>query len=568
MARTPMLRQIRRLISAALRANHLRLTEAGIRERLEEDHSKLVSRRRILEGTAMMTAAAASSGALMGREAAAAPLAAGPPSPATPVVIVGAGAAGMAAAYMLKKNRVPFVLYEGANRVGGRIFTSDRFNTDGQFVELGAELVDSDHDALLGLAKEVLGPRGLQEFAGPDILEGDLFFFDGRLRSQIEFISGVRPLLAQIEADRVAIYNGLDPETTIVRADWPGSDKVREIDRLSVAEYLGRHSGLMDSWIRQALVVAYTGDMGTEVDRQSAINLVDAIDTGPDIDGFHLFGGDESMRVRGGNSRLIEALYRRVFDGRDRNATLYRGFNLQAVHENTGGSRFTLTFDARGRTQEIEAHQVILAIPATILRQIAGLDRLELDPSVKRQIAELGYGTNSKIMMSYDQRFWRQGHNGRPRNVGSLYLDLGSQNIWETSRRQEGRQGLLTNFLGGDAGLRATGETADKAQSDLAVVYGDDALRTRATKSVCWNWNTMPFIKASYSCPGPGQFTSFWGRMERIQLGGRLIFAGEHTSPSDWGFMNGAYESGIRAAHQVLESRRPARGVPARRAAG
>lgn len=151
---------------------------------------------------------------------------------------------------------------------------------------------------------------------------------------------------------------------------------------------------------------------------------------------------------------------------------------------------------------------------------------------------------------------WRQGHNGRPRNEGSLYLDLGSQNIWETSREQEGRQGVLTNFLGGEAGLRANAETAAKAQSDLAAVYGDDALRTRVTKSVCWNWNTMPFVRASYSCPGPGQFTSFWGRMAKPQLDGRLIFAGEHTSTSDWGFMNGAYESGIRAAGQVVESRR------------
>jgi len=32
---------------------------------------------------------------------------------------------------------------------------------------------------------------------------------------------------------------------------------------------------------------------------------------------------------------------------------------------------------------------------------------------------------------------------------------------------------------------------------------------------------------------------------------GRLFFAGEHTS-EDWqGYMNGAVESGIRAAHEV-----------------
>ncbi len=564
MARTELFRHIRQLMQAARRANRLQLTDSGVRERLEEDRDRLISRRRFIQHSAMMAVAATPMASLFADQASAAIGSAPALSSSNPVVIVGAGAAGMAAAYTLRKSRIPFVLYEGSNRIGGRIFTSSKFNTDNQFIELGAELVDSDHDALLGLAREVMGPGAIQDFADAGSLAGDMFFFGGALRSQGDFIAGVRPLLAQIEKDRNDIYQGLNPDEATISADWHGSNRVREIDAMSVADYLDRHKGLMDPWIRQALIVAYTGDMGAEVDRQSAINLVDAIDTDPDTDGFHLFGGDEAKRVRGGNTRLIDALYRRVFDGKDPNATLYRGFDLKAVTQNSAGSRFTLSFATQGRTRDIAAYQLILAIPGTILREIAGLGTLELDPLAKRQIAELGYGTNTKIMMNYEQRFWRQGHNGRPRNEGSIYTDLGSQNIWETSRKQDGTQGVLTNFLGGAAGLAATSATAAKAQADLATVYGDDALRDRATKSVVWNWNTKPFVKASYSCPGPGQFTSFWGRMAMPQLGGRLIFAGEHTSTSSWGFMNGGYESGIRAAEQVVASRRSTQ-TPGRR---
>ena len=58
-------------------------------------------------------------------------------------MIVGAGAAGLTAAWTLAKAGVPVVVYEASGRVGGRIWTFPGFNDDGQFIELGAELVDS-----------------------------------------------------------------------------------------------------------------------------------------------------------------------------------------------------------------------------------------------------------------------------------------------------------------------------------------------------------------------------------------------------------------------------------------
>ena len=486
------------------------------------------------------------------------PAHAAPPHPATPhpIAIIGAGAAGMAAAYTLKRQRIPFTLYEASNRLGGRIFTLRNFNTDGQFVELGAELVDSDHEALLGLARAVMGRGAIQELATPEPLEPDLFFFDGTLRTQAQFIAGLRPILAQIDRDATAIYQGQDRDAAIISADWAGSAYVREIDALSVAEYLDRHRALMDPWIASALTVAYTGDMGAETSRQSALNLVAAIDTDPDTDGFHLFGGDESKRIRGGNSGLIHALYNTVFAGNDPNATLRRGHTLRAIAQNSGASRFTLTFDTAGRPREIAASQVIMALPGPLLREVDGLEKLNLHPLASRQIAELGFGTNSKIMLNYPDRFWRNGHNGRPRNQGAAYLDLGSQNIWETSRRQNGAQGVLTNFLGGNAGRAVTEASAAKTQADLATIYGDPTLRDRATKSIAWNWTSQPLAKAGYSCPAPGQFTAFWGSLAKPQLAGRLLFAGEHTSTKSWGFMNGAYESGIRAASQAIAARR------------
>ncbi|HRE45683.1 MAG TPA: FAD-dependent oxidoreductase, partial [Terricaulis sp.] len=48
-----------------------------------------------------------------------------------------------------------FTLYEASDRFGGRMFTRRDFNDDGQFCELGGELVDTGHTALRDLASEL-----------------------------------------------------------------------------------------------------------------------------------------------------------------------------------------------------------------------------------------------------------------------------------------------------------------------------------------------------------------------------------------------------------------------------
>ncbi|VDM85844.1 unnamed protein product [Strongylus vulgaris] len=44
------------------------------------------------------------------------------PTPITQVAIIGAGFAGLSAAAVLEKHSVNYVVYEGADRVGGRVY--------------------------------------------------------------------------------------------------------------------------------------------------------------------------------------------------------------------------------------------------------------------------------------------------------------------------------------------------------------------------------------------------------------------------------------------------------------
>ena len=71
-------------------------------------------------------------------------------------------------------------------------------------------------------------------------------------------------------------------------------------------------------------------------------------------------------------------------------------------------------------------------------------------------------------------------------------------------------------------------------------------------KRTIMNWPKYRFIRGSYSCPLVGQYTTLLQAASGPELGGRLVFAGEHTSSDFSGFMNGAVESGNRAAREIL----------------
>jgi monoamine oxidase len=170
-------------------------------------------------------------------------------------------------------------------------------------------------------------------------------------------------------------------------------------------------------------------------------------------------------------------------------------------------------------------------------------------------IRELGYGTNSKLMVGFSHRIWREPE-GPYHSNGSTLVDLPYQLCWETSRMQPGSSGIITNFTGGRRGLEiAEGAPEERAQEFARMldrifpgVSGD-----RIDKQARFIWPAFQWTRGSYSCYRPGQWTAFGG--EEGRRVGNLHFAGEHTSESAAGFMEGGCESGERVAAEILEGR-------------
>lgn len=193
---------------------------------------------------------------------------------------------------------------------------------------------------------------------------------------------------------------------------------------------------------------------------------------------------------------------------------------------------------------------MLLTLPFTLLREVD--IRAALPPTKRRAINELGYGTNVKLILGFQSRFWRvQGYNG------DFFTDEPSQSGWDSSRLQAGATGSLTLFLDGTPGIQV-GQGTPYSQA-AAFLPGVERLFPGAAAQYTGNavrfyWPGYPFVKGSYSCWKVGQYTSIAGA--EFEPAGRLFFAGEHTSINYQGYMNGGAETGRRAARLIRQQAR------------
>jgi monoamine oxidase len=191
----------------------------------------------------------------------------------------------------------------------------------------------------------------------------------------------------------------------------------------------------------------------------------------------------------------------------------------------------------------LRSDYVIFAMPATRLRT------LEIHPALPDEqaaaISTLSYGPVTKTLLQFDRRFWKQ--RNRPLAYGTN-LPIGA--LWDGNEQQKGRSGILCLMAGGTAS-EATRKLLSTAGHTRLVRALDWFGKTRknllSMHSVTWEGN--PWVQGGHAVFGPLYDPTLRSWLARPY--GRLLFAGEHTSLRWQGYMNGAVESGLRAAAEI-----------------
>ncbi|WP_447860854.1 flavin monoamine oxidase family protein [Nitrospira calida] len=436
------------------------------------------------------------------------------------VIVAGAGLAGLAAAVDLHSDGARVTVLEARERVGGRVWTLRHGFLEGQHAEAGGDLIEPDQEAI----RDLVARTGLS--LAPILQGGFGFVQGGPGRRRPIPAASFRDLWAKLAVPCQPLIRAY----CLTERRWDGPI-ARSLARLSVSDWLDHIRADRET---RALIRGLRGLFLADPDHLSLLALVDLLAS-------DMPGGGRFYRIKGGNDQLAIRLAAQLGERVCLRTTLLAATQtrdrVRVAVRGSAGERIQLTAD-----------YLIVALPATAMRRI--VFRPPLPPLQRKACAALRYGRATKTLLQFERPFWRR--RGRPRAFGT---DLPIGAVWDGNEEQRGRAGILTLLAGGSASaetLKLVGERGIEALVEALAWLGAKKTALLASRLVCWEKD--PWAQGGYAYFDPGYDPELRAWLARPH--GRILFAGEHTSERWQGYMNGAVESGWRAAEEVraLES--------------
>ena len=192
--------------------------------------------------------------------------------------------------------------------------------------------------------------------------------------------------------------------------------------------------------------------------------------------------------------------------------------------------------------EELKGSHLICTVPLPVI------DKIEFEPALSAAklsaFEALSYVDVTRVYVQYARRIWEEdGLNG-----WGLSFFEGYQEIWHPTWNQEGPRGILMSYMFGDM-------AREIAAMDPGVIVPDfigrfeglfPGSREVAEHGTYFAWEHQPWIGAAFASYDP----PFSDNPELASPEGPIHFAGEHASGSR-GWMQGAFESGLRAAAEI-----------------
>jgi monoamine oxidase len=439
------------------------------------------------------------------------------------VVVVGAGLAGLRAADLLQKAGTPVVVLEAQERAGGRVLTLRAPFDEGLHAEAGPIRFASAHRAVLRAVRACGLP--LLSLATPG---ADVIAVASRPASNLE---GQRAWNLNLKPNEQS-------KTPAVLLDQYVGELPRELgdpgasqsafagwqayDRLTWPEWLRSRGASPDAVKLMTVGGDSSAVSALYVLRQYAM----------------LRASTQRYRIGGGMDRLPAAMA----------ATLggIIQYNAPVVRVERQSTRFRVSYRDGAAVRSVMAARVVFAVPTGTMRLIEMKPRLSR--LKERAIEQLAYYDGVRFMFQVKRPFWRAAGLS-----GSARTDRAAE-IWDAADDQPApSRAILGATVGGEMGRRALGMTADASLSVGVDLVADafPAIRSEFEKGAVRRWSAEPWARGAFALYRPGEMTTLMPALASAE--GGLHFAGEHTSI--WtGWMEGALESGERAAREVLNA--------------
>ncbi|MEW6129550.1 MAG: NAD(P)/FAD-dependent oxidoreductase [Acidobacteriota bacterium] len=441
------------------------------------------------------------------------------------VVILGGGLAGLAAAYELKKAGHTVTVLEARKQPGGRVRTLRDFD-DGLYAEAGPVAFPESHTFTWDYTREFSLP--------------------------------IRPAF-RIDLDSLANIRGqqfrIGPSSTTIPLDLKASERQAGIGGMP-ALYLGnymrevgnpRRAGFPTEMLRQIDSLSLRQLLINEGASEDAIRIIEASQLG--ILGFGL---DSVSAMDGVVTEAIasDAIFYEIIDGMDLlpsalKKKVKKQFRKAAIVERLEqtATGVTVYYTQGGESLSINADRVICTIPFPVLKNIPVTPAFSAEK--QQVINELKLTPVTRTYLQFRRRIWEES-----KLSGYGITDLNVQNTYSPTITQPGARGILASYAGGQRALdlSAMSETdrQSEVQRQMSGMFG--VTKKQLDMGISQIWHEDPWTRGGFAYFEPGQMATLLPLAQQAE--GRIHFAGEHTSA--WhGWMNGALESGVRAAEEV-----------------
>lgn len=458
-----------------------------------------------------------------------APIPAVLPERRTDVVIVGAGLAGLSAARELTRAGLDVVVLEARDRVGGRTYS--RAASDGTIVDLGGQWIGPTQDRVAALAEE-LGVTSFptyNEGKNVEFYRGERFDYEGALPMG-DPLAMMEAIEAMLELNLLAADVPLDTPWTAPNA--------RAWDGQTFESWLQTH--IESEHARQLMTLAVESVFSVEPRDLSLLHFLFYVRSGGNINQLlSVADGAQERRFHVGSQALSERMAAQLGERVVLNAPVH------TLHHDEGGVR------AVSEPLTIQAQRAIIAIPPTLAGRLRYRPAL---PGYRDQLTQrIPMGTVIKVQCLYERPFWRDaGYSGQ------VTSDEGAVRITFDNSPADGTPGILMGFIEGDEGRiwgrRTSAERKAEVLACFTRYFGEQAAHPYAYEEL--NWADEEYSRGCYAgVMVPGAWLAY-GEALRQPIG-RLHWAGTETATLWNGYMDGAIQSGLRAAQEILAALQP-----------
>ena len=457
------------------------------------------------------------------------------------VVVLGAGLAGLTAAWELDQAGHEVVVIEAQTRPGGRVLTLREGLSPGLSVEAGAMSFSDSYRHLLHYMQLFQIPyETLETAAVRSTGRSALYHLRGkRTRAQADGTVGwpfdltdeerAMGQVGILQKYLLSVLDGTsDPTQSYTFPDWARPHDRKTLSELAAErgasrgarELIGSTFWFADVRKEESAAACLLADLSLFYRGQTAYGFPE--------------GGDALPLAFA--SRLGERIR----------------YGAEVVRIEQHPERVAIVVKAGGVLDRLTADRVVCTVPFSVLRHI------EIDPpfspSKREVVSGLEYRSVTRVYLQVSRRFWEA-----EGVTGGAMTDLPIGQVQEHPifrTGAEGRRALLEAHVRGDAALALDAMAEDDrlrfVLAEMEKVHPGVAryFEGGRTKS----WQDDRWARGAYTWFRTGQMTSWLPRIIRPE--GRIHFAGEHTSifPAT---MEGAIESGVRAAREIGEELQP-----------